>query len=308
MNLSRPWRPLGRVTGMEERMAGPHLIAVTGATGAIGSRVAARLEARGMRQRLIVRDPQRAPDLPEAEIAVASSYSDAEGMRAALIGVHTLFLVSGRESADRVQHHASAVDAALAAGVERIVYLSFLNAAVDATFTLARQHFRTEEYIRSTGVRFTFLRPSLYLDSIPRYVGDDGILRGPAGEGRAAWVARDDLADVAAAILSDGDHDGKTYDVVGREELSAAECARQLSQVTGRAISFHDETVAEAWESRARYGAPHFEVEGWITSYLAIATGEMGPASDIVFRLAGHQAQTLFEFLERHPESYQRLL
>jgi uncharacterized protein YbjT (DUF2867 family) len=113
---------------------------------------------------------------------------------------------------------------------------------------------------------------------------------------------------VAAAILSDGDHNGKTRDVVGREALSAAECARHLSQVTGRTITFHDETVAEAWASRARYGAPDFEVEGWITSYLAIASGEMGPESDIVFQLTGHPAQTLLEFLEQHPESYQKLL
>jgi ABC-type thiamine transport system substrate-binding protein len=76
--------------------------------------------------------------------------------------------------------------------------------------------------------------------------------------------------------------------------------------VTGRTISFYSETMAEAWESRARYGAPEFE--GWITSYRAIAKGEMGPASDIVSELAGHPAQTLSEYLQRHPESYRHLV
>jgi uncharacterized protein YbjT (DUF2867 family) len=285
------------------------LIAVTGATGEVGGRVASRLAARGIAPRLLVRDPARAPLLPGAEIVVASSYSDAGGMRSALAGIQTLFLVSGRESADRVQHHISAIDAAVASGVDRIVYLSFLSAAADATFTLARQHFHTEEYFRSTGVRFTFLRPSLYLDSVPaKLVGEDGVIRGPAGDGRAAWIARDDLADVAAAVLVEDGHDGKTYDVTGREALGLAECAEQLSQATGRAISFHDETMAEAWESRAKYGAPEFEVEGWITSYLAIASGEMGPAGNTVLQRTGHPAQTLHEYLERHPESYQHLL
>jgi NAD(P)H dehydrogenase (quinone) len=284
------------------------LIAVSGSTGEVGGRVAARLSARGIAQRLLVRDPLRAPRLSDAEIALVTSYTDTEGMRRALMGIHTLFLVSGRESVDRVQHHMAAVDAAVVAGVERIVYLSFLRAAPNATFTLARQHFHTEEHIRSAGVRCTFLRPSLYMDSVLKLVGEDGVIRGPAGDGRAAWIARDDLADVATAVLTSGDHDGTAYNVTGREALSLKACAQQLSEVTRRTISFYNETMAEAWETRARYGAPEFEVEGWITSYRAIAKGEMGPASDIVSELAEHPAQTLGEYLQRHPESYRHLV
>src|SRR2546423_933 len=93
------------------------LIAVTGATGQVGGRVAQRLARRGVAQRLIVRDTALAPHLPGTEIAAADSYSDASGMQRTMAGVYTLFLVSGRESADRVQHHISAIDAAVAAGV-----------------------------------------------------------------------------------------------------------------------------------------------------------------------------------------------
>lgn len=284
------------------------LVAITGATGEVGRRVAERLAERGTTQRLIVRDPARAPNLANAEIALASSYSDAGAMRSALTGAATVFLVSGREAADRVQHHVAAVDAAVGAGVERIVYLSFLNAGPNATFTLARQHSETEEYIRATRVRFTFLRPSLYLDSIPRYVGEDGALRGPADAGRAAFIARDDIAAVASEVLTSDGHEGETYDLVGREALALAECAERLSRFTSHTITFQDETLDEAWASRAKYGAPRFEVEGWITSYLAIAAGEMGPASNIVQRLTGKPALVLEEFLRLHPESYQRLL
>jgi NAD(P)H dehydrogenase (quinone) len=284
------------------------LIAVTGATGQVGERVARRLADRGVSQRLVVRDSSRAPRLPGALVAVAASYSDNAAMRTALTGVYTLFLVSGRESADRVQHHVDAVDASVAAGVQRIVYLSFLNAAPDATFTLARQHFQTEQYIRSTGLPFTFLRPSLYLDSMPRYAGEDGFLSGPADGGKGAFIARDDIAEVAAVVLTSEGHEGKAHDLTGREALTLTEVAEKLSRVTGRTIAFQDETLEEAWESRAGYDAPHFEKEGWITSYLAIATGEMGPASDIVERLTGMPALTLYEFLERNPESYRRLL
>jgi uncharacterized protein YbjT (DUF2867 family) len=282
-------------------------IAVTGSTGELGGRVARLLAERGMAQRLIVRDPTRAPNLPRTDLAITASYSDTDAMRNALSGIDTLFLISGREAPDRVQHHRDAVDAAMAAGVRRIVYTSFLNAAPNATFTLARQHYQTEQYIRSIGISFTFLRPSLYLDSVPRYTGDDGVLRGPADEGRAAFIARDDIAAVAATTLMGDGHEGQTHNLTGREALTLAECAEKLSRVTGRTITFHDESLEEAWQSRAKYNAPRFEVEGWISSYLAIATGEMGPASEIVERLTGRPAQTLDEFLQVHPESYKRL-
>jgi NAD(P)H dehydrogenase (quinone) len=66
-------------------------------------------------------------------------------------------------------------------------------------------------------------------------------------------------------------------------------------------VSFHDETVAEAWQSRASYGAPDWEVEGWVTSYQGIAAGELAVVSDTVERLAGHAPTTLRELIERDP-------
>jgi NAD(P)H dehydrogenase (quinone) len=281
--------------------------AVSGATGAVGGRVAARLAELGLGQRLIVRDRSRAPDLPGAETAEAS-YDNPQAMRRALAGVQTFFMVSAGEAYERVRQHIAAVDAAVAAGVERIVYLSFLGAAPEATFTFARDHWHTEEHVRTTGLRHTFLRDSLYLDMLPAFAGADGVIRGPAGNGRVAAVARDDIADVAVAVLFGDDHDGRTYDVTGPEAITLHQVAEELSQVTGRSITYRAETLAEAYASRASYGAPEWEVEGWVTSYAAIATGEMNVVSDTVSKLTGHEPQTLADFLRRHPESYQHLL
>src|SRR3954463_12698388 len=98
------------------------LIGVTGATGEVGSRVARRLADRGAATRLIVRDASRAPEIEGAEVRTASSYGASDEMRSALEGVDTLFLVPGRESADRVDQHRAAVEAAVDAGLERLVY------------------------------------------------------------------------------------------------------------------------------------------------------------------------------------------
>jgi NAD(P)H dehydrogenase (quinone) len=281
--------------------------AITGATGAIGGRVASRLAELGHSQRLIVRDAGRAPELPGAEIAEAS-YGDPEAMRRALDGAHTLFMVSGSEAFDRVRLHIAAVDAAVAAGVERIVYLSFVGAAPDATFTFVRDHWRTEEHVRSTGLRHTFVRDNMYLDYLPTFAGTDGVIRGPAGDGRVGAVARDDIAEVVAAILPGEGHDGRTYDVTGPEAITLHEAAEELSRVTGRTITYHEETLEEAYASRASYGALDWEVEGWVTTYTAIAKGELNVVSETVSELTGHAPMALADFLRRYPESFRHLL
>jgi NAD(P)H dehydrogenase (quinone) len=278
-------------------------IALTGATGGIGGRVARLLEAAGVAPRLVVRDPARAPQIAGADVTTGD-YADGEAMRRALDGAGTLLLVSAGEAADRVVQHRTAVDAAVAAGVKRIVYISFLGASPACTFTFGRDHFHTEQHIAATGIRHTFLRDSFYQDLLPAFVGDGDAIRAPAGDGRVSAVARDDIADVAAAVLLDeaGTHDGRTYDVTGPEALTIAEIAAVLSDAVGRPITYVPETVEVAYASRASYGAPPWEVDGWVTSYTAIAAGEVATVSDTVPSVAGHPATPLAETLARHPE------
>jgi uncharacterized protein YbjT (DUF2867 family) len=277
-------------------------LAVTGATGRLGGRVARRLAAAGVRQRLVVRDPGRLPELDGAEVARAS-YADPAAARTALTGIETVFMVSGEEAADRVAQHRAFVDAAVAAGVRHLVYVSFCGAAPDATFTLARDHWATEEHIRASGLRATFLRDNLYLDFFPLMTGDDGVIRGPAGTGRAAAVAQDDIADVAAVVLRQPDeHEGACYDLTGPAALTLAEVAAKLTRATGRQIRYRPETVAEAYASRARYGAPDWQVDAWVSTYTAIAAGELAAVSDAVRRVAGHPPMSLDDYLRRIPQ------
>ncbi|MBB5939426.1 NmrA family NAD(P)-binding protein [Streptomyces zagrosensis] len=288
----------------------PPVIAVSGASGRIGGRVAQRLATAGVSQRLLARDPAKLPDLPGAIAAPAAEYGDGVAMRRAIEGADTLFLVSARESADRVREHITAVDAAVAAGVQRIVYVSFQGAAPDATFTFARDHWHTERHIRGCGLPFTFLRDSFYLAAFPAMTSDDGVIRGPAGEGRVAAVAHEDVAGVAAAVLTSdaGEHNGVTYDVTGPVSLSLAEVADTLGRVTGREIRYVAESHDEAYASRAGYDAAAWELAGWVSSYEAIAANEMSAVSDAVPRLTGSPARSFADYLREHPNSYRHLL
>ena len=310
------------------------LLAVTGASGELGRRIASRLAALGVAHRLIVRDSTRAPVLPGAEVVEASSYGDAAAMIRALAGIQVLFLVSARDrfgvahiSArnhtvpppyDRFQQQRIAVDAAFTAGVQHIVYLSVVNAAPDATFILAHDHFYTEQHIRASGMPFTFLRASLYTDNVPQCVSADDFIRAPAGDGRVAWVTRDNIADVAVAVLTGTGHAGRIYDVTGPEALSMAETAERLSAAVKRKIVYQAQTPQEAravrttsrlekYEAERRmltgHGLDDYEVDVFVTHFLQIAAGDLANVSDTVPKLTGRPAQSLEEYLRQHPES-----
>ena len=279
-------------------------LAVTGSTGALGGRIARTLADLRIEQRLIVRDAGRAPKLDGAEVReVPGGYADPAGFREALEGVGTLFLVSAEEAPDRVAQHRNAVEAAREAGVERIVYTSFLGAAEDSTFLLGRDHWATEAAIRETGLDFTFLRDSFYMDFIPFFAGPERTFRGPAGDGRLSPVSRDDVAAVAVQVLSTpGAHDGEIYALTGPDLFTLAEAAERLGVHTGEPYSYVEETIEEAWESRRPSGAPDWMIEGWISTYTAIADGSLDQLSGDVERVTGRPPQTLEQTIDAHPE------
>ncbi|RBY88439.1 NAD(P)H-binding protein [Blastococcus sp. TF02A-26] len=288
-------------------------IAVTGATGGLGRRVAERLSAAGVDLRLVVRDAGRSRFLPGSEVVEnPGGYADGDGFAAALDGVHTLYLVSAAEAVDRVEQHRTAVAAAARAGVRRVVYTSFLGAAPDSVFTLGRHHAATEEALAASGMAWTALRHSLYADFVPALaVRSDGgaVIAGPAGDGRASFVSRDDCADVAAAVLLDdsGALDGRAVGVTGPAAVSLAEAAAVLTEVSGIPVAYREETVEEAWASRRPSGHPDWEIEGWISSYTSIAAGEMAAVTDAVPSLTGHPARSLADQLRAHPGDFAHL-
>ncbi|MHA7283207.1 SDR family oxidoreductase [Arthrobacter sp. TMS2-4] len=278
------------VPDMEQR------IAVTGSTGFVGGRVARDLAADGLPLILPARSPDRVQHLPDAVVRPCT-YDDADASVEALAGVDVLFMVSAAEEADRVATHRTFIDAAKAAGVRHVVYTSFLGAAPDTTFLLGRDHWATEEYLRRSGMAWTFLRDNLYLDVVPAFA-EDGVLRGPAGDGLLSAVARSDVARSAAAILrAPADHEGKAYRLTGPEAFTLTEAAALLTELTPASVRFEDQTYEEAMASRGHHGAPHWQVEAWVSTYTAIARGEMAEVSPDVERLTGRRPLSLRDLL-----------
>ncbi|MFB7723056.1 SDR family oxidoreductase [Nocardia sp. NPDC056100] len=283
-------------------------IGVTGATGKLGTLVAQRLAAAGADLRLIARKPGKQLPIPDAEVRFAP-YGDGPKFELAASGVETLLLVSAMESDLRVAEHTTAIEAAVAAGVRRIVYISFQGAAPEATFTFARDHWYTEQQIRQTELAFTVLRDNNYQIHLPALADPEtGVIRGPAGDGRVAAVAHEDIADVATAVLLDDQLlPNEIRDVTGPEALNLDEVAAILSKHTDREITYKPESIPEAYESRSKYGAPDWMVAGWVTSYQAIATGELATVSSTVEAITGHPPIAFDRYLTTHPEVLDRL-
>ena len=264
-------------------------LAITGATGALGGQVAAELAATGLAQRLVVRTPAKAPELANSAVTVCS-FGDRVAAEAALAGVETLLMVSAAESEDRLDQHRTFVDAAAAAGVRHIVYTSFFAASADATFTLGRDHYATEEHIKASGMEWTFLRDNFYADVMADFVGDDGVIRGPANDGRVSLVGRSDVARCAVSILHEpAPHVRKTYELTGPEALTLTEVAAILSDSLQRDIRFHNETIPEAYESRKAWPAPEWQYDAWVSTYTAIASGKLAGLSNDVEALTGRK-------------------
>ena len=276
------------------------MIAVTGSTGAVGGLVARSLAGSDFRLdlRLLVRDPERAPDI-DCDVRVCE-YADEEAAVAALRGVDVLFMVSASEARDRREQHRTFIRAAARAGVRHLVYTSFAGAGPDATFTLGRDHHDAETAIRESGMTWTFLRDNFYLDLLPLFADQDGVLRGPAGRGRVAGVARADVADVAVEVLrSPESHADTTYTLTGPEALTLDEVAARAGAVLGRSLRFENESVEDAYAwRREAYGAEDWQLDAWVSTYTAIAEGTVADVTDDVRRVTGRPPRTLEQALE----------
>ena len=136
-------------------------------------------------------------------------------------------MVSAAESADRLDEHRAFVDAAAEAGVRHVVYTSFSRRLADCTFTLGRDHYATEQHIRASGMDWTFLRDNFYLDFLPEMVGEDGVIRGPAGDGsaRRRSAGRRRRQRRGGAGRAGRPRRRRRYDLTGPEALTLAEAA-----------------------------------------------------------------------------------
>ncbi|HHF7051229.1 TPA: SDR family oxidoreductase [Streptococcus mutans] len=274
------------------------MIGITGVTGKLGSKVAQLISEQGISTRHLARNPQRAALYDNAELVQAAFENSLETVEA-LKGIDVLLMVSASESPNRLQQHFAFLDAAHEAGVKHIVYTSFYNAATEATFTLARDHAKTEKYIKERGFTYTFLRDNFYLDFFLDLCLNNGEIRGPAGNGKVSAVARQDVSEVATTILAKPDKwKNQLLNMTGPADLSMADIVHFISEQKGEIIPYIDESIEEAYASRKAWPAQDWEYDAWVSTYTAIKEGKQAGVSSDIERVLGRPATSLEQLVK----------
>ncbi|MFF5760482.1 SDR family oxidoreductase [Streptomyces longwoodensis] len=281
------------------------MFVITGATGQLGSRIVRRLLTRVPADQVVacVRDPERAAGLLAEGVEVRrGDYTDPASLAEAFKGASQVLVVSVNDTGDAaVAQHRAAIDAARAAGAERILYTSHQGAGADSLFAPMPDHAATERYLSTTGAPFTSLRNGFYAGTVPLLLGgalETGELRAPA-DGPVSWTTHDDLAEAAAVLLTaEGRYEGPTPPLTAARAYDLDDVAGILTRLGGRTVR---RVVVEDEEWTAGlvgHGMPAEQADLLLGMFHASRRGEFTTTGTTLEDLLGHPATALPAFLE----------
>ncbi|MDF2663171.1 MAG: NmrA family protein [Paenibacillus sp.] len=230
-------------------------IAITGATGKLGSLVIHRLLQQVPSEQIIacVRQPEKAARYAELGIEVrVCDYDDPDTIGKALQGASKLLLISGSNPEDtiRMRQHAHVIEEAKKAKVEHLLYTSFAFAESGKNL-MTHMHLATEHAIKASGIPYTLLRNALYSDFVGALGLDAAIAQGelvvPPGDWVFNTVTRDDLADGIAEVLTGPDHQSKTYEFTASITWNFTQLTEVLSEKAGKKVSLRYDPEKRNW-------------------------------------------------------------
>ena len=226
------------------------MIVITGATGQLGRLVIDELLKSTEAKNIVaaVRTPAKGNDFAERGIQVREAdYSRPETLAAAFQGASRLLLVSGNELGKREEQHKAVIDAAKAAGITFVAYTSLLHCDT-SPLELAKEHLATEQYLVSSGLRYSLLRNGWYFENQTAAIQpaiQNGTFIGASGEGRFAAASRSDYAAAASVVLTREGQEDSILELGGDHPYTRAELAAEVSRQTGKLIGYHNLSEAE---------------------------------------------------------------
>lgn len=278
-------------------------VLVTGATGMVGRHVVSALRDRGVRTRAFVRDPERGVELLGAEVQLAvGDFADRASLDRALVGIDRVFLACGNVPG-QVELECAAIDAARAAGVQRVVKLSGPRPATTSPIPFERWHAEIERHLIGSGISWTLLRPCTYVTNLLMHaeaVRHTGRLMAPAATAEIAFVDPRDVAACAAAAVAEDGHAASAYALTGPEPITFERIARELSAATGRPIAYVDVPAAAARQGMVEAGLPEPVADAILAVFAVQRTGAMARVSDTVRSLTGREPRTVACFARDH--------
>ena len=272
------------------------MILITGASGNVGREVLRQAVLAGQRVRAAYQVVKQA-SVPDGVKAVVVDFNQPQTLQAALAGVEKVFLV-GPPTDQLIPLERRAVDVIARSQVRHLVKLSAMGGR-DAIFP--RQHAESEDYIRSTGIPYTFLRPNGFMQNLVNYSAPSirtiGKFYGSEGDGRVSIIDIRDVAAVAVKALSEDGHAGKTYTLTGPEALSNSQVARKMSEVLGREVQFVNLPPDDLKTALVSAGVSEWNAGALIDLQRLYREGKASSVTDDVKRILGREPRSLTQFL-----------
>jgi len=302
-------------------------LGITGASGKYGRQAAAEILSKVAAQELVLisRSLDKLAALHGHGCAVRRGDFDDPDLVSSLHDVDRLLLISTGRVGSRIPQHARAIEAAQKAGVEHIVYTSFVGVDdPDNPAIVVRDHRETERLLRSSGMTWTMLRDSQYADAMVQGVAPmalgSGTWRSTAGEGRIAFVTRDDCVACAVAVMTGDGHENRVYNITGTERLRFRDVAEVLSRCADRAIDYQDITANELFAMFDAMGVPRSAIddhsvqgfewssEDMVSFEQAIRGGHFDICSNDVETLLGRPPERFSDFIARHRDALRAMV
>jgi NAD(P)H dehydrogenase (quinone) len=282
------------------------MIAITGASGHLGKATINHLLKKIKPENIvaIVRDPSKLAAYKDTGIKIRTAdYNDLGSLITALVGVNTLLQISTTSMGlIGVLQENNVVRAADWEGIQHIVYTSGLRPKADSHFLAVQQCLRTEEAILNSKINYTFFRNSLYMETIPQFIGnalEDGHIYFPAGAGKVSFVSREDIAEALSVVLTETQHQNKVYEVTGSKAFSFQDIASLLSLEKKFSVNYMD-IPAEFLEAELiKTEMPEEEI-GWFLSLAkSIKANEFALVEDGLEVLLKRKPLALKEYLTK---------
>jgi uncharacterized protein YbjT (DUF2867 family) len=278
---------------------------ITGSTGNIGRPLVEQLHNEGHDVRALVRDPSRAELLPDGIDIAVGNLDNADSVAAALREIDSVFLLHAGPGNTQTQ---IMIDAARSAGVHRIVLLSSIGARLIplAGFipgTLAAR----EDLLRSSGLDVTYLRPNGLMSNALSWadgIRDEKRIVNPTGQGTQPVVDPDDIARVAALVLTQDGHVGHGYILNGPQALTAGEQVEILSDVLGYHIDLVDVTPEQLAQDSIEHGTPVQLAAAMRNLNELFHAGRAGVIADDIENLTGVAPRSFRDWCERHVDEF----
>ena len=280
------------------------MILVIGGRSKIGSTVLDQLGRRQESVRALVRSSEAPAAFPPPIETVTGDLEKPASLEAAMKGVEKVFLLCG-PTPDEVALNRNAIDAARASGVRLVVRSSILAADPASTATFVRNHGKSDAYLAQSGLAHVILRPNYFAQNVPESViptiDGDGRFYANLGDARVSMVDTADVGAVAAVVLTNPGHAGKTYDVTGPQALSYDDVASTLSSRLGRRVEYVDVPDAAARSALVGAGLGDWLVDSLVSLFAQYrrsgTDGYAAQVTDTVKELTGQPARTLDDVL-----------